>query len=383
MKLLQKNISSKDAFGSIKLLPETADDLWHTYNLLQPETDLVLCSTLRKVINTSTTGSTTSKKIRTKLKICVSKVDFDPKSLQVRISGKNTVESKYIRMGAHHTLTLELGRDFIIEKECWDQIYLDRIEEACNPERQADICGLVMQPGLAHLCLVTGSITITKAKIEMAIPKKRRDSSNHSKALVKFFDTIYYAILQQVDLNKVKCVICASPGYLKDDFYNFIVEQSVKRQDRSFILNKRKFVVCKTSSGHKYALQEAFGNPCIFSRINETKFAKEIKVLNLFMRMIDKEPDRAYYGYNDVFKANSELAVHILLVTDGLFLNSDLLKRKKYVSLVESVRENGGEVYILSVMHVSGKQLQQVSGVAAILRYPLPDLYQIETDTLA
>lgn len=101
------------------------------------------------------------------------------------------------------------------------------------------------------------------------------------------------------------------------------------------------------------------------------------------LRMIDKEPDRAYYGYNDVFKANSELAVHILLVTDGLFLNSDLLKRKKYVSLVESVRENGGEVYILSVMHVSGKQLQQVSGVAAILRYPLPDLYQIETDTLA
>jgi protein pelota len=29
-------------------------------------------------------------------------------------------------------------------------------------------------------------------------------------------------------------------------------------------------------------------------------------------------------------------------------------------------------------MHVSGQQLQQVSGVAAILRYPLPDLDEME-----
>jgi protein pelota len=29
-------------------------------------------------------------------------------------------------------------------------------------------------------------------------------------------------------------------------------------------------------------------------------------------------------------------------------------------------------------MHVSGQQLNQVSGVAAILRYPLPDLDELE-----
>ena len=34
-------------------------------------------------------------------------------------------------------------------------------------------------------------------------------------------------------------------------------------------------------------------------------------------------------------------------------------------------------------MHVSGSQLQQVSGVAAILRYPLPDLEQLELDAAA
>ena len=76
-----------------------------------------------------------------------------------------------VKMGAYHTLTLELGRKFSIEKECWDQIYLDTIEEACQPERGAEVAAVVMQPGLAHLCLVTGSLTITKARIDTTILK--------------------------------------------------------------------------------------------------------------------------------------------------------------------------------------------------------------------
>jgi protein pelota len=126
------------------------------------------------------------------------------------------------------------------------------------------------------------------------------------------------------------------------------------------------------------------------------------------MRLLDTNPDKAYYGYTHVQKANEELAVDSLLISDGLFRSSDVLTRKKYVSLVESVREKGGTVYVFSTMHISGQvsahgyvnvwlaqyqatpltlcfgnirllqQLQQVSGVAAILRYPLPDLDELE-----
>ena len=90
------------------------------------------------------------------------------------------------------------------------------------------------------------------------------------------------------------------------------------------------------------------------------------------MRLLDTNPDKAYYGYFHVQKANEELAIDSLLISDELFRSSDIAVRKKYVALVESVRERGGIVYVFSTMHVSGQQLQQVSGVAAILRYPLP-----------
>lgn len=270
MKLTKKDISAKDGSGTISLRADTPEDLWHSYNLLQ-QGDLVRCTTVRKIMKESNTGSTSSNKMRMMLTIKVKKVDFDPDSMQLRLSGTNAEESEYVRMGAHHTLTLELGRVFTIEKLCWDQVFLDRIEEACHPEREADIAAMVMQPGLAHLCVVTGSLTITKAKIEQTIPKKRSGSTNHQKAINKFFDAMYRAILQHVDFVKVKCILLASAGYVKDDFYKYMLVESARRDDRPYIENKSKFVLCKASSGHKHALEEVFSDPDIMARITETK----------------------------------------------------------------------------------------------------------------
>src|SRR6056300_993464 len=116
MKLLKKSISAKDGSGYISLLPNTPEDLWHTYNLLQ-KGDKVRCTTLRKVNEETSTGSVTSSKVRMNLTIEVTKLEFFKDSLEVRISGPNSAESAHVRMGAFHTLTLELDRQFSIEKD--------------------------------------------------------------------------------------------------------------------------------------------------------------------------------------------------------------------------------------------------------------------------
>eukprot|EP00591_Stephanopyxis_turris_P002622 CAMPEP_0195517838 /NCGR_PEP_ID=MMETSP0794_2-20130614/11778_1 /TAXON_ID=515487 /ORGANISM="Stephanopyxis turris, Strain CCMP 815" /LENGTH=413 /DNA_ID=CAMNT_0040646711 /DNA_START=62 /DNA_END=1303 /DNA_ORIENTATION=- len=377
MKVSKRNISAKDGSGSIILRPENSEDLWHAYNLLQTG-DLVRTTTLRKVVRETSTGSTSSQKKRLSLTIEVSNVEFDPDSLEVRLSGPNRQESEFVRMGAFHTLTLEIGRNFTLEKACWDQIFLDRIEEAANPDREAEIAAVVMSSGLAHVCLVTGHMTIVKAKIDVTIPKKRTGSSNHSKAINRFYEAVYQGVLRHIDFDKVKCVLLASPGFVKDDFFKYLLQESARREDRPFIENKNKFVLCRASSGHKHALEEVFSDPAIMAKLTDTKMATEVHTLNKFMRMIDTNPDQAQYGFLHVNKANEELAIDSLLVTDELFRSSDIVTRKKYVHLVESVRDNGGKVYVFSSLHVSGAQLQQVSGVAAILRFPMPDLAELE-----
>jgi protein pelota len=62
------------------------------------------------------------------------------------------------------------------------------------------------------------------------------------------------------------------------------------------------------------------------------------------------------------------------LPADKLFRINNVAKRKKYADLVEGVREAGGEALLFSSMHISGEQLNNLSGIAAVLRFPLPEL---------
>jgi protein pelota len=234
------------------------------------------------------------------------------------------------------------------------------------------------QPGLAHVCLITGSLTITKGRIETNIPKKRTGSSQQSKAIQRFFQAIYQSILRNIDFSKIKVILLASPGFVKDDFWTYLQQESVRNDDRPFMENKHKFVLCKASSGHKHALEEVLSDPSIMKQLTDTKVAKEVDILNTFMKILNDDPDRAHYGFQHVRQAQQSSAVQSLLVTDQLFRNSDVKLRKQYVQLVEDVKQAGGKVYIFSSMHVSGQQLAQVSGVAAILRFPMPDLDELE-----
>lgn len=48
-----------------------------------------------------------------------------------------------------------------------------------------------MTGGLAHVCLVTSHMTVTRARIEMNIPRKRAGSSDHRKATSRFYEAVY------------------------------------------------------------------------------------------------------------------------------------------------------------------------------------------------
>lgn len=40
--------------------------------------------------------------------------------------------------------------------------------------QNADVAAVVMQEGLAHICLITSSMTLVRAKIDQCIPRKRK-----------------------------------------------------------------------------------------------------------------------------------------------------------------------------------------------------------------
>ena len=59
-------------------------------------------------------------------------------------------------MGTHHTIELELNRNFTLIKPEWDVIALERVDEACDITKQADVAAVVLQEGWfsLKLCLI-------------------------------------------------------------------------------------------------------------------------------------------------------------------------------------------------------------------------------------
>ncbi|KAL5113071.1 hypothetical protein TcWFU_010206 [Taenia crassiceps] len=301
------------------MIAENEEDMWLVYNLVQVG-DRVCCSTVRKVQTENATGSVTSKTVRTNLTIEIETIDFDTHGSVLHLKGKNVVENQHVKM-------------------------------AGDPTQQADLAAVVMHEGLAYVCLITNTTTHVRAKIENTIPRKRANmpTSPHDKAIARFFDQIIQAIERHVRFDVVKCVIIASPGFLKDHFFEYLCQQALRGAEdkRVFLDNKRK--------------------------IANTKAANEVAILNEFYGMLKSNPNRAFYGVKHVQAAVDTFAVQTLLISDTLFRSRDLAERKKFVAIVDSVTKNMGTVRIFSSLNVSGEQLNQLSGIAAILRFPMDD----------
>ncbi len=192
----------------------------------------------------------------------------------------------------------------------------------------------------------------------------------------KFFERIIQALLTHINFDIVKAVIVASPGFIKDQFFAYMNEYVVKNIQTAKVLqdNKSKFILVHSASGFKHSLKEIFEDSNLAPRLTDTKALGEVKTLDSFYQMLKSEPSRAFYGYKHVEMASEADAIDVLLITDSLFRSKELSERKKYVNIVDRVRDNNGQVKIFSSLHVSGEQLLQLTGVAAILRFPMPDL---------
>lgn len=139
-------------------------------------------------------------------------------------------------MGSYHTIELEMNKNFTLFKPEWDIIALERVEDACDITKQADVAAVVCQEGLANLCFLTQHMTIVKQRIEVPIPRKRKGSvTNHDKGLVRFYEQIYQSILRHVHFDVVKAIIIASPGFVKEQVYNYIFDQAVVSYSRGAV----------------------------------------------------------------------------------------------------------------------------------------------------
>lgn len=353
---------------------------WHAVNLT-----IITANIRRKVQTESATGSVDSRRVKTNLTLSVQKMHFSAavsstnpnataaqQGATLSISGQVTQENPFVKMGAFHTLDIEADRDVRITKVEWDSIAFGRVREASDEARGAEVGAIVCGEGTAAICLLSEHMTVIRQRVEVPVPRKRTGSTTlHEKGLARFYDTLYQSFLRHIPYSSLRAIVIASPGFVKDAVYDYIFAEATKENNKALLQARNKFLRIHVSSPHVHSLMEVMRSPEILSQLKETKFAREGIMLDKFHKMLGADEMRAWYGPDHVCLAADRGAIGTLLISDELFRASDPTLRRKYVKLVEDVRKKGAEVLIFSSMHESGQQLNQLTGVAAILTFPL------------
>lgn len=363
MKLTEKDYAVMQP-GTIKITPQEADDLWVVYNLIKPG-DIVTSDTTGK-IRLENTAKNTVTRVNITLSLKIMSLDLDKSSFSLRLKGRNTESNQFAAAATFHTITLKPHRSFVLYKKKWDSAAIAALTDSSLKPSAADLAVVLLRENadLAEIFLVGERATTVSSKIEK---KSGRGSHNNH----VFFQEVYTAFVKRVDFNSVKSVVIAGGGPMKDEFRRFLLSEAKRLKVKSIEDNKSRIVVAGSKSEE---LKEILNDKRVMSMIKDSKVVLEIRALKELMEHIEGNTGRACYGAKNVEGALEMMAIDTLLITDELYRNGDVKTRLRHTTLVKAVKEKGGNVLIYTSMHVSAKQLADLTGVAALLRFPLPHL---------
>lgn len=302
--------------GSINLTPEDSDDIWLLSNLIN-QGDQVECITYRKV-QLSDSDKSATQRLKMVLCVVVEKLDVDLEGGSLRINGKNIKENEWVGMGSYHTLQVEIGMMAKIYKDKWDQLDIELVKQASDEMRNCKVGAIVLQEGLAHLCILLNDLNVkVLEKVEGKLPKKKLGSTSKSDAATeKFYTNLSQRIFALFDLQKLKALIITSPGNFKEELYTKLLKDFPS-------LPKNKILKITSSSGQITSLQESLKDPKIVNLLSDTKNFQDNKLMDVFHKNLEKSSSDTHllsvFGYSEVFKVVKQGAVKDLMISDNIF----------------------------------------------------------------
>lgn len=338
MKIVKKYINKKKRIFAVRMnLDSNSDDVWNLYNLLS--TGDLFTGTCHRKVQKESLGLV---KIEKKVFVCtlaVSSFAYDTEADSLRVNGLNAKESKWIGLGAQQAITVIPPRQVMIVKRDFDSQHVRLLNQMITESEQGHLVALTMEEGLAHIFLVSQQKTMLKAKIE----KSTRKAQHLAKKSVK--NKFFESVLKQLHFNftgdnayaykRVNCIIVGSPGFVAENFYNFLKAAATSNtRQETFVKDMfSKTIIGHCSSGWKHSLNELLGQQNVQQRIASMSCASEVAMLDKFFEVLALTPDKVTYGPKSVEVALREAAVETLLISDKLFRNKDIARRKFYVGL--------------------------------------------------
>lgn len=348
-----KKISQNLKKGELKVSIDSLEDLWYLSLIIDPE-DLVEGKTIRKIkLEAGADRKTTIVKKPVFLQISVEKTELTSDSL--RVSGKITLSPDDISRGSYHTFNLELNSTVKIIKQKWLAFQLDKIDEACST-KPPSVLVIVHDREEAYFAQMKKYGYDVLLHLKGSVSKKQHDQKPEK----DFYKEVIKKIEDYVKRFGIKTLLIASPAFFKEDLIKVLPQ------------NFKKMVVTATcSSVSKNGIDEVLKRDEAKQALEKERSAQELRLVESFLAEISKEGNYSY-GIKDTRKAAEAGAIKILLITDKKIhkmRESDAFY--KLENIMRLADQSKSKVYILSSDLESGKKLDGLTGVGAILRYKL------------
>ncbi|XLR56872.1 hypothetical protein HN51_011167 [Arachis hypogaea] len=130
-------------------------------------------------------------------------------------------------------------------------------------------------------------------------------------------------------------------------------------------------IVVAGGGGCNNDLKDLLGESTVMNLMKDNKVGLQIRALRKVWDMVSSDLDHACYGLKNVESVQEMGASETLLISDELYRSDEIATWKRYGCLVKAVKDSGGDALVYFSMHVLEEQLQQLTGIAAILRFPL------------
>ncbi|MFB6159229.1 MAG: mRNA surveillance protein pelota [Candidatus Nanohalobium sp.] len=326
MKLLNKD--REEGFAQVEI--ENEDDLWHLKEIIK-EGDRVRAKTQRTKLDGREKKTCT-------LTLEVEKVEYQEDRL--RLTGEITEGAEDIELG-YHTFNLEPGKRFKLYKDFSDQEWKKLVE--AEQKKSYTILFCLVQKGEADFYLVEESGIQDLSKLDQNIPGKLYEDQESGESFYSQAGSYLERTAEKVDK-----IVIGGPGFAKDRLKNMLDQETQK-----------KVFVQDTSVIGKTGLNEAIKRGALDRVVESSRIADESAAVEELLEEI-REDGKASYG-EPVKELAERGAVEELLITEQ--------KRRENSELVEKVEQQGGEVQVVHTDHEAGERLENLGGIAALLRY--------------
>ncbi|MFT4944944.1 MAG: protein pelota [Halovenus sp.] len=339
----------------LTVVPESLDDLWHLSHVVEPD-DRVAGDTTRRIQrNDDQLRDSGGEREHLWVELGVESVEFARFANRLRVGGVIEACSREDQLGQHHTINVEQHTELEIEKH-WKPDQYDRLAAAVEATENPDVAVATVEEGQAYVHTVAQYGTEERAAISGPTGK-----GEYARPRTQLFEELA-AVLSRLD---VDAVVLAGPGFTKTDALGYIesegpdVDASITTVDTSGVGDRGVHEVLKRGAVEEIQRQ--------------TRIAEESALIDELTDRI-AEGAKVAYGPEQVARAAEYGAVEQLLVLDGRLRaerSGDGDWNVDADSIIETTEQKGGEVTVFSGEFDPGRQLANLGGIAALLRYRL------------